>query len=51
MVPAAADECDVADVPFEGVQVAYAGDQRVELGGRHVMDPPADLAHKMAVRS
>jgi hypothetical protein len=49
MVPAAAHECDVADVPFEGVQVADACDERVELGGWNVVDPAALVAHKMAV--
>ena len=51
MVPAAAHEGDMTDVPFEGVQVANAGDQRVELRGRDVVDAPADLAHKMSVRT
>lgn len=49
MVPALAHECDVPDMPVEGVQVAQACDERVELGGRDVVDAAALLAHKMEV--
>ena len=51
MVPAAADQRDVPDVQLEGVLLAYPRDERVELGGRNVVDAAALLAHEMAVRA
>jgi len=49
MIPAPAHQCDVPDMQFECVQVAYPRDERVELGGRNVVDTATLFAHEMSV--
>ncbi len=49
MIPALADQCDVPDMQFERVQLPYPRDERVELGGRNVVDTATLLAYEMSV--
>ena len=51
MLTASADERDMAHVQLEAVELTNPCDERVELTGRDVVNAPAPLADKMAVRA